>query len=271
MRVEPGLPPPGLDRRNPDIRPHSFDKKEGLDRSSGPAVERLAVLHDRLFARGHARRRARPPGPRRVRQGRDDPERATGVNPQGAGRRRSRCRPRPSSPTTTSGGCTRVPAARRDRDLQPLALRGRGRRPASGSSRRETSGAGATRTSAASSACSSTRARRSSRSSCTSRGRSSASGSRRGIDDPEKRWKFRLATSTTAQRWDEFTDAYEDADARDDHRRAPWYVVPADHNWVAEPRCRGILVETLERLDPQLRPAVPRSTVSRSSSSVRRG
>ena len=35
---------------------------------------------------------------------------------------------------------------------------------------------------------------------------------------------------------------------------APWYVVPADHNWVRNLAVGQILVDTLERLDPQLPP-----------------
>ena len=38
---------------------------------------------------------------------------------------------------------------------------------------------------------------------------------------------------------------------------APWHVVPADHNWVRNLAVAELLVETLERLDPQLPSADP--------------
>jgi polyphosphate kinase 2 (PPK2 family) len=40
---------------------------------------------------------------------------------------------------------------------------------------------------------------------------------------------------------------------------APWYVVPADHNWVRNLAVGEILLDVLERLDPQLPPRTPGS------------
>ena len=53
-------------------------------------------------------------------------------------------------------------------------------------------------------------------------------------------------------RWDDYATAYEDAIRKTSTKWAPWYVVPADHNWVRNLAVGEILVDALERLDPQL-------------------
>lgn len=72
------------------------------------------------------------------------------------------------------------------------------------------------------------------------------------IDDPEKRWKFRAGDLEDRKHWDEFQAAYEDAIRETSTDYAPWYVVPADHNWVRNLAVAEILVAALERLDPKL-------------------
>jgi len=72
------------------------------------------------------------------------------------------------------------------------------------------------------------------------------------LDNPEKRWKFRASDLDDRRLWDEFSDAYEDALRETSTEWAPWYVVPADHNWSRNLAVAEILVDTLERLDPRL-------------------
>jgi PPK2 family polyphosphate:nucleotide phosphotransferase len=72
------------------------------------------------------------------------------------------------------------------------------------------------------------------------------------IDDPEKRWKFRLGDLDDRKLWDDFASAYEDVITQTSTRWAPWYVVPADRKWVRNVAVATLLVETLRRLDPQL-------------------
>ena len=46
---------------------------------------------------------------------------------------------------------------------------------------------------------------------------------------------------------------------------APWYVVPADHNWVRNLAVAELVAQTLERLDPKLRlPTLPSATFTSS-------
>jgi len=75
------------------------------------------------------------------------------------------------------------------------------------------------------------------------------------IDDPEKRWKFRLGDLEDRKLWPKYQKAYQDAIERTTTAAAPWYVVPADRNWVRNLAVAKILLHHLEKLDPQLPPA----------------
>jgi PPK2 family polyphosphate:nucleotide phosphotransferase len=72
------------------------------------------------------------------------------------------------------------------------------------------------------------------------------------LEDPEKRWKFRRGDLDDRARWADFVAAYEDAITATSTEWAPWWVVPADRNWVKALAVARLLVDTLERLDPQL-------------------
>ena len=77
------------------------------------------------------------------------------------------------------------------------------------------------------------------------------------IDDPEKRWKFRLDDLDVRKRFDDYIDAYEEAITETSTDWAPWYVVPADRNWVKALAVARLLVAALERMDPQMPPPQP--------------
>jgi len=72
------------------------------------------------------------------------------------------------------------------------------------------------------------------------------------IDDPEKRWKFRTADLDVRARFDEYVAAYEDVIEQTSTEHAPWFVVPADRNWVKATAVAELLVDVLDRIDPQL-------------------
>jgi PPK2 family polyphosphate:nucleotide phosphotransferase len=77
------------------------------------------------------------------------------------------------------------------------------------------------------------------------------------VDNPEKRWKFRLGDLDDRAKWDDFQRAYEDAIRETSTDHAPWFVVPADHNWSRNLCVAEILADALERIDPQLPEAEP--------------
>ena len=72
------------------------------------------------------------------------------------------------------------------------------------------------------------------------------------IDDPEKRWKFRKSDLDVRARFEGYIDAYEDVIAETSSEHAPWFVVPADRNWVKATAVAALLVAALERIDPRL-------------------
>jgi PPK2 family polyphosphate:nucleotide phosphotransferase len=74
------------------------------------------------------------------------------------------------------------------------------------------------------------------------------------IDDPKKRWKFRKDDLKVHEQYDEYVAAWDDVVSETSTEWAPWYVVPADRNWVKALAVATLLVDALERLDPQ-RPA----------------
>lgn len=75
---------------------------------------------------------------------------------------------------------------------------------------------------------------------------------RERLANPEKRWKFRRSDLDDRARWDEFMQAYDEVIGATSTRWAPWYVVPADHNWVRNLVVARIVGEALRRIDPQL-------------------
>jgi PPK2 family polyphosphate:nucleotide phosphotransferase len=77
------------------------------------------------------------------------------------------------------------------------------------------------------------------------------------IDNPEKRWKFRAGDLDDRALWPKFQKAYEDALHETSTADAPWYVVPADSNSGRNLAVARILLDVLERLDPQLPPPEP--------------
>jgi PPK2 family polyphosphate:nucleotide phosphotransferase len=74
------------------------------------------------------------------------------------------------------------------------------------------------------------------------------------VDDPEKRWKFRLGDLDDRKLWSKYQQAYQEAIGRTSTAAAPWYVVPADRNWVRNLAVAKILLHHLEKLDPKMPP-----------------
>lgn len=72
------------------------------------------------------------------------------------------------------------------------------------------------------------------------------------VDDPEKRWKFRLEDLAVRERFDDWVTAWDDVVTETSTDYAPWHVVPADRNWVKALAVATLLVDALERLDPRL-------------------
>jgi PPK2 family polyphosphate:nucleotide phosphotransferase len=71
------------------------------------------------------------------------------------------------------------------------------------------------------------------------------------LEDPAKRWKFRLGDLEERKRWDDYIAAYEDALSRCSTDWAPWYVIPSNRKWFRNLAIADILGDTLDDLDPR--------------------
>jgi PPK2 family polyphosphate:nucleotide phosphotransferase len=74
-------------------------------------------------------------------------------------------------------------------------------------------------------------------------------------DDPKKRWKFSLGDIEERKYWNDYIAAFEDALSKTSTDQAPWYVIPANRNWLRNLAVSTILAETIEDLKPAYPPA----------------
>jgi PPK2 family polyphosphate:nucleotide phosphotransferase len=75
------------------------------------------------------------------------------------------------------------------------------------------------------------------------------------LDDPDKRWKFRLGDLAERKLWDSYVAADEDVLRRTSTEAAPWYVIPANRNWFRNLAIADIVADTLDELNPTYPPA----------------
>ena len=68
------------------------------------------------------------------------------------------------------------------------------------------------------------------------------------LDDPHKQWKISESDYTERAYWDAYTKAYEAVLERTSTRRAPWFIIPANHKWFRNLAVSRIVVEMLEDL-----------------------
>jgi PPK2 family polyphosphate:nucleotide phosphotransferase len=71
------------------------------------------------------------------------------------------------------------------------------------------------------------------------------------LDVPDKNWKFSAADVHERQYWDQYQHAFSRLLGHTSTKRAPWYVIPADHKWFARLCASAIIAHTLIELDPQ--------------------
>ena len=71
------------------------------------------------------------------------------------------------------------------------------------------------------------------------------------LQDPTKYWKFSPGDLDERDKWDAYTEAYEEALARTSTPAAPWYVIPADKKYVRDLLVAQVVTDALERMDPK--------------------
>jgi len=68
------------------------------------------------------------------------------------------------------------------------------------------------------------------------------------LDDPTKRWKFRLGDLDERKFWPDYMEAFEDVLSKTSTEYAPWYIIPANRKWYRDLAISTVLVDTLEGL-----------------------
>jgi PPK2 family polyphosphate:nucleotide phosphotransferase len=69
------------------------------------------------------------------------------------------------------------------------------------------------------------------------------------LENPEKHWKFSLADLEERRFWSAYMDAYEKAMEATSKGWAPWWIIPADHKFVARVLVALIIADAVESLD----------------------
>jgi PPK2 family polyphosphate:nucleotide phosphotransferase len=65
------------------------------------------------------------------------------------------------------------------------------------------------------------------------------------LEEPEKNWKFSVKDLSERGYWDDYMAAYEEMLSATSTPWAPWYIIPADHKWVARTIVSSILTRTI--------------------------
>jgi PPK2 family polyphosphate:nucleotide phosphotransferase len=66
------------------------------------------------------------------------------------------------------------------------------------------------------------------------------------LDDPARNWKFSESDYSERALWPQYVQAYEDAIALTTTKRAPWYVIPANHKWFRDLAISQIIADTMD-------------------------
>jgi PPK2 family polyphosphate:nucleotide phosphotransferase len=74
------------------------------------------------------------------------------------------------------------------------------------------------------------------------------------LDDPSRNWKISDSDYSERELWPKYMEAYEDALARTSTKRAPWYVIPANHKWFRNLAISQIVADTMDEMGLKLPP-----------------
>jgi PPK2 family polyphosphate:nucleotide phosphotransferase len=74
------------------------------------------------------------------------------------------------------------------------------------------------------------------------------------LDDPMRHWKISESDYTEREFWPDYLEAYEEALARTSSKRAPWYVIPANHKWFRNLAVSQIIADTMDDMGLTLPP-----------------
>jgi polyphosphate kinase 2 (PPK2 family) len=72
------------------------------------------------------------------------------------------------------------------------------------------------------------------------------------LDDPSRNWKISESDYSERELWPKYMEAYEGAIALTNTKRAPWYIIPANHKWFRNLAVSQIIAETMDEMGLQL-------------------
>jgi PPK2 family polyphosphate:nucleotide phosphotransferase len=68
------------------------------------------------------------------------------------------------------------------------------------------------------------------------------------LDDPQRNWKISEVDYQERVYWHDYLKAFEDLISVTSTKRAPWFVIPANHKWFRDLAVSQIMVDALEEL-----------------------
>jgi len=71
------------------------------------------------------------------------------------------------------------------------------------------------------------------------------------LERPDKHWKYNPGDVDERQLWPAYMDAYQRVFDRTSTDEAPWHVVPANAKWYARLAVQALVLDALEKIDPQ--------------------
>jgi PPK2 family polyphosphate:nucleotide phosphotransferase len=71
------------------------------------------------------------------------------------------------------------------------------------------------------------------------------------VDDPTKRWKFAMGDLEERKLWDGYQAAFQEMLTETSTDYAPWYVIPANRNWLRNLAVSEIVADVIDELNPQ--------------------
>jgi PPK2 family polyphosphate:nucleotide phosphotransferase len=72
------------------------------------------------------------------------------------------------------------------------------------------------------------------------------------LDDPSRNWKISNSDYSERELWPQYLEAYEDAMALTSTKRAPWFIIPANHKWFRDLAVCQIIVDTMDEMGLKL-------------------
>jgi polyphosphate kinase 2 (PPK2 family) len=74
------------------------------------------------------------------------------------------------------------------------------------------------------------------------------------LDDPARHWKISESDYSERELWSKYVEAYQDALALTSTKRAPWYIIPANHKWFRNLAVSQIIADSMEEMGLKLPP-----------------